>query len=240
MTVEKEVVLALLRLTRSGPTSKISLTRNLRIPAQLVDQILEKLHQGGLFQTYGSMIETTSSQRIKMAIHALEVGADFELACRMLSWAEFEGIAAQAFEANGCLAIRNFHFKCASRKWEIDILALRKPLVLCVDCKHWKRGWQRAAIEKAVEEQLKRTEALANALPDYHYKAKIERWQTCSFFPIVLSLMPGPYKSYDDVPVVPILQVQDFINELPLIASALPHFSAKSGIRPRKLTDFSI
>jgi Holliday junction resolvase-like predicted endonuclease len=239
MAVEKEVVLTLLRLTKTGPTSKESLIRKARVPAQLIDQVLETLYQSSLFRRYGNMIETSSNKRIEMAIRALEIGADFGLVCQLLSWAEFEGIAAQAFEANGCLLIRNFHFKYGSRKWEIDIVALRRPLILCVDCKQWKRGWGRAAIEKAVKEQLKRTEALANALPDYYYKAKIDGWQTVSFIPIVLSLMPGCYKSYADVPVVPILQLQDFINELPLIVNRLAHFSRNWAIKGRKLTDFT-
>jgi len=233
------VLLSLLKLTRSGPVRRELLAKHANVPAQTTDQLLGELFQSGLLQKYGGVIKASPSQRIKMAMRALKLAADFERVCTLLSWTEFENIAAQAFEANGYRVINNFHFKLESKRWEIDILGLKKPLILCVDCKHWKRGWRKAATAKAVDAQATRTEALAKALPNYSQKARIEEWETATLIPIVMSLTPGPYRFYNDVPVVPVLQLQDFINELPAQAHLLKNFHQKHVKVDAKLPKFS-
>jgi len=239
MTIEKDVLLSLLRMTRSGPVRKELLAKNAKVPAQTTDLVLRKLSQRDLLHEHQGVIEASPSQRLKMAIHALTLGADFERVCGLLSWSEFENIAAQAFEANGYRVMRNLRFKQASRRWEIDIIGLKEPLILCVDCKHWKRGWQKAATMKAVEAQIERTEAFAKALPNYYQKAKLEEWETATLLPIVMSLTLGPCKFYSNVPIVPVLQLQDFINELPAQAHLLKNFHQKHVKLNENLQKFS-
>jgi hypothetical protein len=67
---------------------------------------------------------------------------------------------------------------------------------------------------KSVTSQIKRTEALADASHIYLEKAGIKEWETAILVPTVLSLMTGPDKFYDHVPIVPIFQLQGFITEL--------------------------
>jgi len=227
MTAEKNLLLSLLKLTHTGPVRREWLAKDARIPSRTIDRVLRKISQGNLFHEQEGVIEASPNQRVKMAVHALRLGADFERVCSLLSWTEFEGIAAQAIEANGYRVIRNFRFKQASRKWEIDIVGFKKPLILCVDCKHWKRGWRSAATVKAVEAQTERTRAFANALPKYYQKAQLTEWETATLIPIVMSLTPGPYKFYNNVPIVPVLQLQDFINELPTQLCILKYFRQK-------------
>jgi len=227
MTVEKDVLLSLLRLTRNGAVRKELLAKNAKTPTQTTNQVLIKLSKSDLFHEHEGIIEASPSQRVKMAVQALRLAADLERVCNLLSWTEFESIAAQAFEANGYRVVRNFRFKQASRRWEIDVIGFKKPLILCVDCKHWKRGWQKAATVKAVEAQVERTEAFAKALPNYYQKAKLEEWETATLLPLVMSLTLGPYKFYNNVPIVPVLQLQDFINELPAQAHLLKNFHQK-------------
>jgi hypothetical protein len=50
-------------------------------------------------------------------------------------------------------------------------------------------------------------------------------WDRIKFFPVILSLSAGMFKFYDKVPIIPILQLQDFINQLPAYVSALKHFT---------------
>lgn len=224
MRIEKHVLLSLLRLTQSGPVRKEVIAKHARIPAEISDEAMRKLSQNSLFHEYEGVIEASPGQRVKIAMYALQLGADFERVCDLLSWREFEDISAEAFENNGYEVIRNFHFEQASKRWEIDIIGLKKPLILCVDCKHWKRGWRKSATLKAVEAQTERTKAFAKALPNYCQKARLEGWQTATLIPIVLSLLPGPHKFCNNVPVVPVLQLQDFINELPAQAHLLKSF----------------
>jgi Holliday junction resolvase-like predicted endonuclease len=198
-----------------------------RLPAQIVEEALGGFSRMELFTDHSGIIEASPSQRLRMAVHALNLNADFEHVCGLLSWAEFEGIAAQAFEINGYRVIRNFRFKGLTKRWETDILAVMKPVILCIDCKRWRHGWRGAATAKAVEAQVDRTMALAEALPIYKRKLNLEDWQTAQLTPLVLSLVQGPHRFQNDVPVVPILQLQNFINEFPLASDSLRHFSRK-------------
>jgi len=78
---------------------------------------------------------------------------------------------------------------------------------------------------KAVEMQIKRTKALADAFPVVYEKIGLETWKHAIFIPTVLSLTQGPFKFYNKVPIVPILKIQNFLNELPAHTLSLTHFS---------------
>lgn len=238
MTVEKSVLLSLLKCTKAGPVSRQLVIKVSRIPAQTADNELSKFAAMSFFNEYRGVVEASSSQRIKMAIHALRLGADFQHVCSLLSWGEFEGITAQALDANNHEVIRNLNFRHGGRRWQIDVLGIRKPIILCVDCKHWNRGWRNAANLKAVEAQIERTQALAESLPSHSKRINLEDWSVATLLPLVLSLLPGPEKLYNRVPVVPILQLHDFINKVPLEIDLLLHIRRELNYRESKLTDF--
>lgn len=221
MTIEKDIVMSLLKLTQRGPVRREAVARHAKVTAQLADQELTRLCQCDFLYESKGVIEVSPVERVELALYALRLGADPQRVCDLLSWKEFEGIAAEAFEANGYLVLKNFRFMHASRKWEIDLIALKKPLILCVDCKHWKHGWKRSATARMVQAQIERTEAFSKARGKYRQKARVDRWEVATAIPIVMSLTQGPYKMYKDVPVVPVLQLQDFINELPAHAHLL-------------------
>jgi len=226
MSVERNFLISILKLTKSGPASKELIVRDAEIPIQVADEVLKKFCDAGFVQWRGKAIEASSNQRVKIAIHAVKSGADFERVCRVLEWIEFENIAAAAFEANNFAVRRSFRFKWAQRKWEIDVLGCREPLLTCVDCKHWIHGWRKAAIMKAVEAQALRTKVLAEALPSLQKEIGLVQWRQAILIPVVLSLVPGPLKFYNKVPIVPILQLQNFLNELPAHTTSLTHFLA--------------
>ncbi len=227
MTAEKDILLSLLKLTHNGWVPKKSIATDAGVPATLAAKTLRKISQENLFHDHENLIKVTPSQRVEIAIRAVQLGADSERVCLSLSWREFERITAHAFEANDYRAVRNFRFKQASKRWEIDILGFRKPLIICIDCKHWKHGWGRNATMKTVRSQIERTRALVDAPIAYYEKAGIEEWETATLVPMVLSLMTGPDKFYNNVPVVPVFQIQNFINELPSRVKSLKHFKKK-------------
>lgn len=239
MKTRRDILLRLLNLTKAGPVSQSHIAKATNLPTATVEEALGVFFQTGLFDVYGGLIEASPSQRLGMAMTALALGADFERICNSLSWREFEGVTAQAFEANGYRVIRNFNFKNLSRRWEIDVLGIKQPTVLCADCKHWKRGWRNAASASAVQAQIERTTALNEALPRYSRILGIESWTQARLVPMVLSLVQGPCKFHNGVPVVPALQIQDFINEVPLGSGYLLHFDKKLGPENQKLTDFA-
>jgi Holliday junction resolvase-like predicted endonuclease len=226
MTVERNVLISILKLTKSGPIAKKLVADDANVATQIVDELLKEFRNAELVKLTEKTIEASSNQRVKIAIHAIKSGADFERVCKVLEWIEFENLAAMAFEANNFAVNKRFRFKWSQRKWEIDILGRRDPFIICVDCKRWSKGWRGSAIRKAAEAQTLRTKVLAEALSSLQKRIGLVQWKQATLIPMVLSLVPAPQKFYKKVPIVPILQIQNFLTELPAHIAALTHFRA--------------
>jgi Holliday junction resolvase-like predicted endonuclease len=186
--------------------------------------LLENLQNDGLFHLKDDAVETDSEGRLRLAVKAVSLGADIEQVSAFFSWQEFEDMAALALERNGYVVAKNLRFKHAGRRWEIDVVGCRKPLVLCMDCKHWQRGVKPSALAKIVDAQVERTHALADALPSVEVRVECVKWNKAEFVPVILSLFPSRLKFYDNVPVVPVLQLQDFLIQLPAQVESVKYF----------------
>ena len=160
-----------------------------------------------------------------LAAKSVAMGADIERVSAFFSWQEFEEIATLALEKNGYAAVKNVRFKNEGKRWEIDAVGCRKPLVLCVDCKHWRRGLKQSMLRRIVDAQVKRTRALLNTLPAVSLKLECTKWKKAKFVPVILSLIPSNLKFYRNVPVVSILQLQDFLIQLPVQIESLKYFT---------------
>ncbi len=226
MVAERDVLISILKLTNNGPVSEEVVAMDANVPVSVTNKSLKGFREIGLIEGEEGIIEVSSNQRVKLAIHAINLGTDIERVCKVLEWIEFENFAATAFEANNFAVKRRFRFKKAGRRWEIDVLAFSEPYVVCVDCKRWRRGWGKSAIRKIAEAQTLRTKVLAEALPSLQKRLRLNGWTQAILFPVILSLFPGPAKFFENVPVVPILQLQNFLDELPGHITGLAHFRA--------------
>lgn len=235
MTIKTNILIAILKLTNNNPAAEEIVTMDAHIPVQVANKILREFRELGLIEWENGKIEVSSNQRVKLAIHAINNGTDIERVCKVLEWKEFENFTATAFETNNFAVKRRFRFKASGRRWEIDILAYSEPIIFCVDCKRWRSGWGSSAITRVAAAQAQRTEALAKNLQDIQREIGLDDWTQATLFPVILSLFPGPVKFYSKVPVVPILQLQNFLDEFQGHITELTHFRANLG---PKLPDF--
>ena len=227
MTLERKVLISTLKMTRDARTQIKNISLDASVPFTITRRILRRYSKMGFVRLNGEAIIIEEEQRLRLAVRTVELGADLERVCKLLGWKEFEDISALAFENSGFSVLKRFRFKHLDKRWEVDVLALKNPSVVCVDCKHWRRGWQRSAISRTAESQTNRTQNLAEASPRLRDRIGISRWRSATFIPTILSLIPGPFKFYEGVPIVPILQIRDFINEMPVHITMLTHFSKK-------------
>jgi len=227
LPVERSLLVSLLKLTGEGPVQRGLVGRAARVPSEVADGVLRRFSALGLVQLTARTVEASPRQRVAIALHAVELGADPEAVCRALRWMEFEDVVSLAFEANRFTVRRRFRFKGADRMWEVDVLGLREPLIVSVDCKHWIRGWRRSALARAVGSQVERTRALAGVLPSLRERLELGGWGQARLVPVVLALAPAPLKFHEGVPIVPILQLQDFLNELPAHLTELAQISTR-------------
>jgi Holliday junction resolvase-like predicted endonuclease len=223
MAIERDLIISLLKLTRKGPVLVENVIKDARITSDIVENLLQELQNEGMTNLQGDIVEASSDNRLRLAVKAASLGADAEHISSFLSWQEFEDITAIALERNGYTVAKNVRFKHAGRKWEIDIVGCRKPLVLCVDCKHWHRGLKPSALRKIVEAQAERARALLDVLPSAALKVECVKWKRVKFVPVILSLIQCSFKFYDSVPVVPVLQLQDFLIQLPAQVESLKY-----------------
>ena len=224
MSVERNLVISLLKLTKEGAVLIESVNKEARIPSTVALELLEKLQNENLIYLKPNSVEVDSTSRLKLAVKAASLGADVEHISDLLCWQEFEEIAAIALKNNGYVVQNNVRFKHGGRGWEIDVVGCKKPLVICIDCKHWQRAISSSALRRIVDLQSQRTLALADSLPNISLKLECSKWEKAKFIPAVLSLIPSAFKFYEKVPVVPVLQLQDFISQLPAYTDSLKFF----------------
>ncbi len=216
MSVERKLLISTLKKTQKTDALIEDVKIDAKLPEDIYWLLLQKLQKEKLINLSNEKIEVIVENRIKLAVKAVNLGADMQTVSNLLGWQEFEQIAAYALKSNGYTVRRNLRFKHGSRRFEIDVVGCRKPLVVCIDCKRWQHSIAASALRKIVEDQTRRVEALADALPSPKIDLECIKWDSALFVPAVLSLMPGAYKFYYEVPVVSVLQLQDFICQLPL------------------------
>ncbi|MDR1993131.1 MAG: NERD domain-containing protein [Nitrososphaerota archaeon] len=215
MNFEGKMLIAVLKATQCFPYTLEEVNKAATLPRCICIQLLEKMQNENLIEIINNIIYADSQSRIKIALAAINLGADIQKISTLLSWREFEEITAQALKYNGYTIHKNLYFKHKTNRYEIDIVGCRKPLTICIDCKHWTHTIAPSTLKKIIDEQIQRTQALADSLPNTKLTLDCIQWEKTQFIPAVLSLMPNTGKFYNQVPVVPILSFQDFINQLP-------------------------
>ena len=224
MSVERNLVISILKLTQRSAVLIENVNRDARVPSATSRKLLQKLQNEGLIYLKQDSIEVENNGRLKLAVKAASLGADIEHISNLLCWQEFEEITAFALKNNGYEVSNNVRFKNAARRWEIDVVGCKKPLVICIDCKHWQHGIAPSVLKRLVDSQVDRTRAFADSLPNPSLKLECSKWSEAKFIPSILSLIPSSFKFYDKVPIVPILQLQDFLNQLPAYAESMKLF----------------
>ena len=224
MVVERDLLISLLKLTRNGHVLIEDVNNDSKLASDISRKLLENLQDEGLVYLKEDCVEIDSSNRLRLAIKAAALGADFERVSAFFSWQEFEGVAALSLEINGYIVAKNVRLKHGGRRWEIDVVGCRKPLVVCMDCKRWQHGLKPSSLGKIVEAQVERAHALADALPNAELKIECAKWNKAKFIPVILSLFPSSFKYYVNVPIVPVLQLQDFLTQLPAHVESMKYF----------------
>jgi Holliday junction resolvase-like predicted endonuclease len=222
--VERNLILSILKMAKEKPVLIEDIKNDVRIPLETLMWLLEKLQNEDLLIVNKDSVSLNSEDRLKLALKVISEGSDIETVSSLLLWQEFESITATALESYGYIVRQNLRFKQAARRWEIDVVGFKKPLVVCVDCKSWHHGLSPSAMRRVVEAQVERTRALLDALPNTSLDIECVAWSKARFVPVVLVLIPCRFKFFDKVPIVPVLQLQDFLSQLPLEIESLKYF----------------
>jgi hypothetical protein len=221
------MLISILKMTKKGAAKQEQLNSDAKVPSITLLKLLQKLQNEGLLYLKDDCVESFAEGRLSLAMKALQAGADVELVSALLDWREFEAMASLALDYNGYVTLKNLHFTHVKKRWEIDIVGCKKPLVVCIDCKHWNRALKPASLRIMVESQIARVEAFAESLPIKKHNVVCSKWEKSTFIPVIVSLVQSSFKLYSGVPIVPVLQIQDFVHNLPLNLDSVKTISRK-------------
>lgn len=212
---------AILKNTRNTSSRIEALADELGAPLKNISAEIEQLTKENLVQVgKEGVVETTPRQRLKMSFDIIKSGGDVEKVCRYLTWQEFEDASAQILDESGYRVLHRYRFRSEGRRWEIDLLAFKKPMILCFDCKHWRGGGKRSALMKAIEAQAKRVEAFAQSAKVNRIKLGLSDWNKATLLPVMIVLLDLPL-IHGGVPSVPVFRLGDFLYELPAALDSL-------------------
>ncbi|MDO8055483.1 MAG: hypothetical protein Q6361_01350, partial [Candidatus Hermodarchaeota archaeon] len=99
-----------------------------------------------------------------------------------------------------------------ARRYEIDIIAMRQPYLLCIDCKQFGARWGKASVlRSACEKQLVRSQALADHLDRYQVDLGILDWQEPVLLPVLVTMMLEDIQFHENTPIVPAANLNAFL-----------------------------
>jgi hypothetical protein len=141
-------------------------------------------------------------------------GVGIEELTKELDWKDFEGLVSEVFSANGFRTFRNFRFSSKKRRYEVDVIALERPRVVVVDCKHWGiRVGKSSALRAAALAHLNRTVEFSGKLQEFP-AMNVHEWEEVTATPILVTLYQERIFENVGVLVVPLFKLNTFVDEL--------------------------
>ncbi len=202
----------LLRFTSSGGTAFLTdvATRS-GSTASLARGIILEL--GLLLENDGVVL--SSEQRLHLAIRLAQAGT-LE-AARLLDWQEFEKFTKDSLAHFGFSSERNTRVRGGGRSWQIDVVGVKGPLILCFDCKHWKPPNYLSKFERPAEHQRK---AAAYLVSEKTTRLSQNRAYAC--LPIILTLYEPPRPVHRNVVLLSVEKLPDFLDKVSPLMPELP------------------
>jgi len=236
----KNVVEALLKLSGSSSlaTTIDDVSRESHMLREVVIYHLSKLCELGLISMSDGVIMV--NDRLSLALFAVSLGLDIRKVAEHLNWHDFEYFSAQCLEANDYDTFKNVVFTYNSRRYEIDVVAFRKPKVLCVDCKHWGlRKGKVSQLKKAVILHKERVLAFSSFLKRHLNRYRIRSWNYARLYPIIVTLYEEPITIYEGLPIVPIAKFNNFLQSFDVWSDSLLSIPVKFMEKEDHLMDIS-
>jgi Holliday junction resolvase-like predicted endonuclease len=214
--VDARILLETLRLTKSdASTWTYEISSSSRTTAALVRETLSK----ALEREVPDQVKLASGERFKLAFEAARSGGLLE-AAKTLDWREFERFAEECLKQSGFQTERNVRLKDDKNRWEIDVIARKGRMLLCLDCKHWAHTSPQR-LRDALEHQRNAAMTLASIKQD-NMNSNIFR-----ALPIVLTLFDASYGPTEQGVVVPVGRLHDFLEHVTPYDQTMPFITGE-------------
>ncbi len=130
--------------------------------------------------------------------------SDMERLSHQVKWQYFEKLVAFIFEKNEFDAKQNVVVRTINGKRQFDVIASKYEKAYLVECKKWRgRTQKKASLESAVRKHLERCEA---------YELSNMAGSQNKIFPLIVTLLEDDIAEYENVPIVPVMKLDWFLN----------------------------
>ena len=182
--------------------------------AQIHSLNREILDQFGIMSAEEIFIFINRRQRINLAKHAVQLGANLAEIVELLTWKDFEGFVAEVLIENNYECVESFRRRgnLSIQGMEIDVIGVRGRTVIAIDAKMWSiRSGKTSALKRAAERQKERTHELSDELDAL--SKKITRLTSGNYrlVPVLVTWLVEDVELHEGVPVVPIFKLNSFI-----------------------------
>ncbi|MEM1666734.1 MAG: nuclease-related domain-containing protein [Nitrososphaerota archaeon] len=170
-------------------------------------------------------VEVTGDTRLSIILKCIRDYAPAEVLARHVSWKDFEVLSAKVLNEYGFNVLTNVRLRLSKKKCELDVLAVRSPTVLLLDCKKWNAVLSGKRLTSIVESHMRRGRMLAEYLLNMLGKGET----TVEIVPAVLTLYGSNKRVENGVAIVPVGLLGNFIEKLPEIKYDLECIRVKVG-----------
>jgi hypothetical protein len=161
----------------------------------------------------------SKTDKMKLAVLALQRGCDIEGISKSINWKDFEALASEILSLCGYHCRTNIRLS-KPRRIEIDVVGINHKLAIVADCKHWRR-YSPLSISSYVEKQTERTIILLET------KGRTKQYSIDHAIPIILTLYSMNVEFIDGVPIIPIHKFRSFVEDVTLHLSEIRIISNK-------------
>ena len=211
------VVIETLRHTaNNNPVNLAEIARGSKVIPRVAGEVLSDLLDQENLE--GSILDL--SERFKIGMIAARLGAS-DRAASALSWQEFELFGAECLDLADFKAQKGVVFKDNKRRWQVDLVGVKGHTLLSIDCKHWESPNYASKFSKAIMHQKESLKPLINHLRASGRIADLEVWG----LPVILTLFQPRQSCIDEVVLVSIGQLPDFLSNVTRFDPDLPFVS---------------
>jgi hypothetical protein len=140
--------------------------------------------------------------RIGVVEELLKRGVSPEDVSEVISWRDFESLVGRYFEGHGYTVITGYYIKKPRR--QIDIVAYKSNVVLCIDCKSWDKVITPSSIRKIVSRQVDRC----------CYLKRETLFRDYNVYSLIIMMRRFKQFFYNGIGIIPINVLRSFIEEL--------------------------
>ncbi len=212
---------------------------------QFIQKVLKKMNEyfGGIFQLDAGSISIPKSVKMQLVSEAIKLGISLDQIIETLHWREFEQFCLIVLDHHDFSSVQNFHFTLNKKRWEIDVVGMKKPLIFAIDAKKWKTG-HAGALKTMVKNQIDRVRDFTKAIKTRKYRQKLNlyNWKMATVIPMLVTSKMYEIKIFKQMPILPFFKLNEFLTDFhrysEIILNFPVDFSSQKTLVAKKLTGF--